>query len=641
MNTETTESQGYGGEAEDVKQWFKRIDAVREYDAPARKQYASDRRYARGDSGEFDVDVPIAPAYIEVLTSFLYAKDPDVDALPAESAGESRLEQARLLGKTVACVVRRLWHTAQLKKHAGRMVRSGLTVGIGWLKSTWQEQTGQDPVILQQISSLQDNLQRIAQTQKDMAENGDGPDSAIAQELQQQITGLEAKVERIVSRFLAIDFVAAEDITVSMDVIDIAGYVDSPWISHRAFIPVSRAKTQFPKIAEKLKNAKIYTKKAVTDMSKMRHVGAAAGDIDASEADSYQVGGQTEDCEGYVRVEEVWHRTDTMVLTLVEGIDCYAVDPYSPKPATKRWYPFFNWSPIQTDGERHPTSLITRSQALLDEYNRIRDAFRRHRARCIPKTAFNSAGLEKGEAEKLAKATVGEMVPIKPIDPSMPVGNLLQPIAYAVIDPALYDTAPIRAELEMIWGIQEALSSTIHTAKTATEAEIQQSGTDSRNSYKRDSLDEVMTELANYTAQVALGKLPAFEAQKIAGPEAFWPENMTIDDIDDLLVIDIRAGSTGKPNTTQQREAWAATMPLLQNAIMQIGQLRMSPPEVIADCIEQLVSETLERSGDHLDPSRFLPAAPTPEQMAAMPPPIPPEGAPTDATIPPPQEQLQ
>jgi hypothetical protein len=67
----------------DVKAWLKRIGEAREFDKAARKQYAIDRRYARGDKGAFEVAIPIAGSYVDILKSFLYARDPDLDILPA------------------------------------------------------------------------------------------------------------------------------------------------------------------------------------------------------------------------------------------------------------------------------------------------------------------------------------------------------------------------------------------------------------------------------------------------------------------------------------------------------------------------------------------------------------------------------
>jgi acetoin utilization deacetylase AcuC-like enzyme len=57
---------------------------------------------------------------------------------------------------------------------------------------------------------------------------------------------------------------------------------------------------------------------------------------------------------------------------------------------TKRFYPFFQYAPIQVDGERHPQSMIQRTQSLLDDMNRIYSNRAEHRRRCIPKTAFDS-----------------------------------------------------------------------------------------------------------------------------------------------------------------------------------------------------------------------------------------------------------
>jgi hypothetical protein len=75
-----------GGVAEqemaDVKKWQKRIKEGREFDKLARKRYAIDRQFARGDKGGFRVALPIAATYVDILKSFLYAKDPDLDCQP-------------------------------------------------------------------------------------------------------------------------------------------------------------------------------------------------------------------------------------------------------------------------------------------------------------------------------------------------------------------------------------------------------------------------------------------------------------------------------------------------------------------------------------------------------------------------------
>lgn len=694
-------AQATAQESADVKAWFKKIEDARDFDKNARKRYALDRRYARGDAGSFGVDVPIAPSYIDVLRSFLYAKDPDLDVLPARStepppqsailekaraavqadpmaqqqlaqaaqdavqkaqqaalpavignvlgtnpanqppppspddvaqqATQSMLEQlvqakakemaapfqqrrddAKQFAATLEIVVAHLWDKARLKHQAEPLVGSTLTTSVGWIKAAWLERMGEDPIIRAQLNDMTDNLARLAETRRELDANEAADADALRAQYEQQIAGLQAKVEIVVARGFAIDFIAAEDVQVSPECRDLTAYRDAPWIAHRIFMTPEQAKADFPAVADKIKTATVYHATKPVDPLATRDVGAIA-EVSASEADAYRKGGEpgaVATSAGNVCVWEVWNHDTSMVTTLIEGVDGYAKPPYAPNPASTRFYPFFLFAIGSVDGERHPKSLIARSQRLLDEYNRTRSNYAEHRRRCLPKLAFDATNYGRDEVAKLEAGGIGEMVPLKPLRPGEPVGNAMQPVAYPQVDMALYDTSAIRAELEMVWGIQEALSSSIQVAKTATEAEIQQQGTNSRTGYMRDALDEMLGDLAEYTSEVALQKMSMDDVQQVAGPWAFWPEGMTIDDLRALVTVDIRAGSTGKPDTTRQREAWATVMPLLQNAIVQVGQLRGSSPADIADCVEELVAETLQRTGDRLDVARFLPGEP-------------------------------
>ena len=56
-------------EVADVRRWQKRLKGAREYDKPAREQYARDRGYARGDSGSDMNSRPSRPAFSQVSRS--------------------------------------------------------------------------------------------------------------------------------------------------------------------------------------------------------------------------------------------------------------------------------------------------------------------------------------------------------------------------------------------------------------------------------------------------------------------------------------------------------------------------------------------------------------------------------------------
>jgi hypothetical protein len=135
----------------------------------------------------------------------------------------------------------------------------------------------------------------------------------------------------------------------------------------------------------------------------------------------------------------------------------------------------------------------------------------------------------------------------------------------------------------------------------------------------RDAIDGCLDDLAHYSAEILLQKYSHDEVKSVAGPWAFWPEGLSIEDMAIMLTVAVKGGSSGKPDTTSQQRSWAQTFPLLQQAAIQIGQLRQSAPSDIADGLQELVEETLHRSGDGLDATRFLPPPPSEKPMDAGP----------------------
>jgi len=635
-----------------VKSWLKRIEEAREFDKEARKGYAKDRTYCQeqANADVFDVRVPIAGTYVGILTTFLYARDPETSVELAEAVSARIKEDAKAFATTLEIVIGRLWKKGKLKAAADPLVRSGLSVGIGWIKGAWHRETGNNPALQQEISGLQSSLAAINQLQTSLAEGIVGDDSAQRAELEQRLQQAEDEAQRIIFNALCIDFVRAEDIQVAPECASLQGYVDSPWIAQRLFMPMEKAKATYPEAAEFLGSATTYFRVPG------RQVDGAGfnGSSPVEQADAFTKGpaGATDTSKACVCVWELWNKETGHIITLAEGCPRYLRQPFKPEQRTTRFYPFFSWAVIWNDGARHPQSLVDRSRSLLDEYNRTRTNFKTHRRRAIPKTGFDRGALDQVDATKLETAVSNEMVGLD-LQGNRP-DQVVFPISYNQIDPALYDTQVIRAELEMIWGVQEALSSSIQTAKTATEADIQQQGTESRIGYARDSLDEMLSDFAVYTAELSISPngLTPEEAAGMAGDEALWVNMPEPELLDGMVQVDIRAGSSGKPATALRQQQWSVLLPQLQQSAMQIGQLRGASPLDIANCLEQLAVETVKRAGDTgIDPYSFIPQAPAPVDPAVMamggdpalmpgadgaPPPIDPSAMPDPAAITPP-----
>jgi hypothetical protein len=556
--------------------------------------------------------------------------DPAADIAKAKGAPYQQLRQdAKQVAVTAEITVKHLWALAELKDKAKLLVGSALTIGIGWLKATWQERTGPnpDPQVATALNDAQATLARINATKAELQEGNLADAEAKTAELAQQIAALQSNMEILLSRGLAIDYVAAEDVQVSTDVAYVAQYKDASWVAHRSYVPKDEARAQFPELCKDddhdyIKSAATYHAKKPKDPSETRDTGwVAATNLSAEDADQYSKGGEG---VGNVLVWEIWSKTTGNVITIMDGVKCYARKPYVPDYSTSRFYPFFQLPIGLIDGERHPRSLIARSCTLFDEYCQARSSWKRARARAIGKVVFNKTNLEAADVTAVEAATEQEYVGVAPVHPDTPIGNLFSVVEYAKIDPAVFDTGPIRAEIEQIWGVQEALTASIQVAKTATEAEIQQAGTNSRGDYKKDGLDSMLTDLAKYTCEIAVQKLSREDVVEIAGSWALWPEGITAQNLPTLLNVDIKAGSTGKPNTAQRQQAWSVALPLVKETIVQIGQLRGSTPNEIADCLEEVVRETFERTGERVDVDRFLPDPPAEGTQPPKPPPPPP-----------------
>jgi hypothetical protein len=686
-------------EAADVKKWFDRVRDARKFDEPAREQYAKDRRYARGDSG-FEVDANLIGTYIDILESFLYARDPDVDVRPSPSSEPPTLEAMRdaaedyvdempdlnqafqqayqavfadtggdhltalkagnetadglknylverkfgevrkryrrrqrdtkAFAETLEIIVSRLWKDARLKSRGIRWVRSALTIGLGVLKVSWQERTAPSPETVTAINDLQANIQRAASMRQDLDEAQGAEGDAKRAEYERQLATLRDQAEVVVARGLAIDLVPAEDFQVAPGY-TIADHVDAPWNSHRIPKRYCDAQAEFELPEAVMKQATRFSarKPVMVQRESAMVDGTKAADADAYEDTNTSMEYSSNTAGDFVMVEEIWDRDTNSVLTGIHGIKKWVKPSWNPT-ATTRFFPFFVLCTSEVDGQRHPQSLVSRSAKLIDEYNRIGTAEAEHRRRSLPGILFHEGQVGQAVMTKIVKAATGEWTGVQTTMPNVDMRKVFFQKPYAPVDPGLYDRTRIKQELEPIWGVQEALTGSINTSKTATEADIAQSGFKARTSGRRDGMESVLVEAAQYTAELARAHVTAKDAQAIAGPDAMWPDYTGPDDLRSLVTVDIRAGSSGKPDTMAERQAWANQLPLLQNGILQIGQLRGSNPGDIADALERLLKITAERSGDRIDIDSLIPQsgnAPPPGMPGSMPPP----GQPTTA----------
>jgi hypothetical protein len=619
-------------EEKKVSKLWQGYDDARKFDENFRKQIAIDRRYAAGTSDlSWAVTTNLIGAFIDILVALLYARDPDVSARKAPQVDDTDTKQMEMFAKTLQIVVSNLWRKGKLKKAARKGVRSVLSNSEGWFKCLMVSEKDPNGEVQTALNDAKEMHQRLL-AQQELLEDPDGQDpETIASELAEKqalVTALEAKLEVAVKKMFVIDFIPTEHMQVSTDVSCISDYLDANWIGNELFIEKDDALERFSRLdAEDLKTAKLYYQKNPKELTthSMDNV-LPQGQVTAESANMFVTSTSTPESPAFVRTVEIWDRRDRTIRTLIDGVKKWAKEPFNPPYPTDRFYPYFHFSFYEVDGERHAQSLSWRLYKLQDEYSAARSNFRLTRERSIPGVLFNGTMLEEAEAKKLVESKHQEYTALRPSDPSIPLGNLFAAKPVAAIDMRVFDPTYILSDMERISGVQEALSAAINgpgNPRTATEASIQQSGTNARTSADRDQLELMLTDMAQYTAQQALQCLTIEEVQRMAGKAAFWPENMDIEDLFTLVEIDITAGSTGKPRQGADQQAWATILPLVKQTLQEIEQALAGGNLPLAAALTELVKETMLRLGDESDSSRFIPQTPPPGTPGAGAPPPP------------------
>lgn len=638
------ETEGTQQEKDEVKRLKNEYTLAREFDIGARQQYGVDRRYAQGRADpNWASDANIIGSFIDILVSFLYARDPDVSVRRARRVNNPRLmpglmqktglmsdEDMTMFADTLQLVISRLWKDAKLKKRIRKQLRSTLSVGVGWAKSLVYTEQRPCPQIEKELGSVQDNIQQIEGILKVLGDPSADPDREKELErLKNQQLGLQQQKERSVKRGQCYDIVRADDMQVSLDVADLTDHLEADFNSNDMYIVKDQALGRFPRLtATDMKTATIYHQRQTGIQDKATgsvrmpdakvDEGVFVKSTDNPGLGNATMGGQKP--VEFIKATELWDRRDNLIKTFIDGVEKWAVEPYAPPQASDRFYPYFLLALFVVDGSRHPQSLSWRMRKLQDEYSTKRSNGRLTTERSVPGTVFNRGALSPEDAKKLEDSVHLEMVGLNPTNPSADIRTIVTEKPLPRVDPLLFDTTPVVRDMQIVSGVQEAMAAQqTGGPKTATEADIQSQGFASRTGADRDTLEEMLTELAQYTAVLAIQSLTPEEAQRIAGPNAYWPVGMAVDDILTLVEVEIVAGTTGKPGAKADKETWATILPMVQSMMLQIQQLQLTNP-ALAEGYRNLLRETLRRLDDRFDIDTIMPvAAPMPTMGAPVP----------------------
>lgn len=580
-----------------LEKWQERIKPALETQRERVKDFERNREYARGeqhrDSSGKLVRTNLIYANQSTIVPHIYAKNPEISVSPSKAVTPARYQQVKKFAQTMEVVLQRMFVLdTQLKKRMRGALYSVMDTGDGWLKMIYQRDYPSDPLLKQRIHDSQDNLARMERLINETKEVDSSKNlEAQRDELKVMIEAMQKQVEVVVSEGLVIDRILTDDILVlDRTLIDFDAYVQADALDHMVWMTKDEYVEITGRPLPENNGPNIYHERKHHDDKANR--GSSSG---VKKPGSVEL----------VCVHEVWHLRTNTVYTFADGAKEWAREPYQPERMGERWYPFFRLGWNLQDGTHEAIPDVTLQRDLQDEYNASRTQWKAAREGSKPMRIIRGNGsLTEQDVKNIQNAKADEYVVVDGRADTPLSNDIAQMDSYAV-DMTIYDTNPIRGDMELVAGRGDAAAGGVVEAKTATEAEIQQAGLMSRSDYRRDVTEDLITEMATCAAQMLLQEMTVPQIQFIAGQDAVWPQ-MAKMEVFALINIEVRAGSTGKPNQAKEREQWTQLHPMLAQTIQQIFELRMMGNFQLAEVLSKLMKETLRRFDERLDLEEFI-----------------------------------
>lgn len=571
---------------------LKRIHSFEKQLKDRSKKWKQARDYADGDVEGDDekglVRVNLVGSMLDAVQPSIYARAPEIAVEVDERLDTSEYPTVKKFAKTLESALNVfLVKDANMKKRGKTAVRGALTSTIGFVKVIYQKNFTEDPLIRNKINDTQDNINRInlllKETDKDSGECAEHQSKLF--ELDQQVKALEAQIEVVASEGLVVDVLMPEDLIIlDASVRDIDEFMQADCIVHKIKMTVGAFKTQFGKSPPKGSNTYVYD----------------AGEKENSEDKDY------EEDDKIVIVFEAWSMRDMTVYTLCEGARKYIRPPYQPTALGEQWYPFFGLQLRRVEGKKYPTSFVEGLIELQDEYNTRRTNAREHRQKNIPVRLVNkSSGITDDEITKINGRSIKDDVIGVSSDTPENFDKQLAGLPEIPFNAAMYDTSDILYDMERVGNTQDAAVGAIRQAKTATEAEIAASGQQGRASEAIDVVEDWLSDIAKYSAQLLLQNVEASIIAKRFGQESVWPD-LKKKELFELVNITIRAGSTAKPNKMRERDQWIQLLPEIQKSIETLTVAKQEGNAQLEKVVIALLDETFKRFDEKIDVKNLL-----------------------------------
>ena len=275
-------------------------------------------------------------------------------------------------------------------------------------------------------------------------------------------------------------------------------------------------------------------------------------------------------------VWEVEDKTTQQVFTICDKHDGFLREPSEPRVKLERFWTVF---PLVFDPNEHPDHLYPLSFVYLmqdtqNEYNVARQGLKDHRRANKPMYGVKKGALNNDEMDLLRDHEANEVIEVQSLGRNEKLHDVVSPFQPYTIDPNQYAVHHVMDDVQRAGGMQEANIGGTSKA-TATESTIAESSRETGQSSEIDDLNDFLSGVAKGLGELMLGELSIETVKEIAGEGAVWPA-LSENDIFKGVILQVRAGSSGRPNQ-------ASTLAKFERAMPFVAQLPNVNPRPIAE----------------------------------------------------------
>lgn len=464
---------------------------------------------------------------------------PNPEAMALMQDVTQGFERRKLIDKmaeTLEIVFHQIVESQNLKTNMKQFVRRVCVTGVGFLKIGYSRTMGKRPEDLEKVTDMREQINMLQRLLADKFDAKFDENSARMEQLNLMVNEIMSRPDAVIDEGLVFDFPQSQNIIIDTRCRQLKGFVGAEWIAHEFMLTLDEVKD-------------LYSIDLGSSYTKQEEI--YNGENAKSEAE-------------LCRVWEIYCKRDGLKYVVADGYPDFLVPPAPPEIRLKRFWPFFvlAFNEVENDREIYPPSDVRLLTPVQREYNLARQRLREHRNANRPLYVTPTGALSETDVKKLIDRDANEVIQLQAIQPGQSVEQVLQAMKPVPIDPSLYDTEHLISDMFRIVGTQEANLGTPGGASTATEVSVAESSRMSSLGSNVDDLDEFLIEMSRSAGELLLKMMNPETATKIAGVGAVWP-TLSAQEISENLLLDIEAGSSGRPNRAAEIAAFERLAPTL------------------------------------------------------------------------------